>query len=126
MIYKKILVVDDEEEVLQLLSKQLSAQGYQVLLAKTGQEALDRTKSDMPNLILMDIVLPDLEGSEVVKILKDDPQTVHIPVVFLSGIVTRDNQQSKSEVKVGGRLFDAIPKPFNSQELINAVRKTIR
>jgi len=125
MINKKILIVDDEEEVLSLLYKRLSAEGYQVIKAMTGQDAIERTKTYMPNLILMDIVLPDLEGSEVVQMLKEDPKTEDIPVVFLSGILTRDDRQTKLEVNVGGRLFDAISKPFNYEELMSAVKRQL-
>jgi len=123
---KKILVVDDEVDVLRLLTKQLSAEGYQVLGASTGHEAIERAKSYLPNLILMDIVLPDLEGSEVVKLLKNNPETEDIPVLFLSGILTREDGQTKLEVNVGGRLFDAIPKPVDFRELISAIKKRIR
>ena len=125
MINKKILIVDDEEEVLSLLYKRLSAEGYQVIKAMTWQDAIERTKTYMPNLILMDIVLPDLEGSEVVQMLKEDPKTEDIPVVFLSGILTRDDRQTKLEVNVGGRLFDAISKPFNYEELMSAVKRQL-
>jgi len=126
MANKRILIVDDEEEVLSLLYKRLSAEGYQVIKAMTGQDAIERTKTYMPNLILMDIVLPDLEGSEVVQMLREDLKTANIPVVFLSGILTRDDQQTKLEVNVGGRLFDAVPKPFNFNELMRTVKKAIR
>ena len=122
---KKILVADDEIETLQLLERKLSAAGYEVVKAISGQEAITRIKKFLPNLILMDIVLPDIDGSEVIKTIKDDPLTQHIPVIFLSGIVTRGDDHAKLEVKVGSRLYPAIPKPFQIEQLLSEIRKIL-
>ncbi len=126
MSEKKVLVVDDEEEMLQLIEKALSGEGYAVTTAATAGDAMDKARGVIPDLILIDIVLPDMEGPEAVRILGEDPLTEKIPVVFLSGIVTRENEGSAcSEVRVGETLYKALSKPFSSRELMIEVRKAI-
>jgi len=126
MSEKKILVVDDEEELLELISKSLSAEGYEVTTATTAQDAMNKARSFTPDLILIDIILPDMEGPEAVRILSEDPLTGNIPAIFLSGIVTRDRKEEAStEVRVGDRNYKALSKPFSSAELMVEVRKAI-
>lgn len=125
MANAKVLIVDDEEEILNLLYKKLSAYGYQVILATRGKEAVTKTKLYSPHVILMDIVLPDIHGSEVVQQLKEDPTTDHIPVIFLSGIVTKDPETGESTVRVGNQEYPAIPKPCTMEELLKEIRKFI-
>ena len=125
MAITKILIVDDEEEVLDLLYKKLSALGYQVICASRGREAITKTRVYSPNVILMDIVLPDIHGSEVVKLLKEDPRTDQIPVIFLSGIVSKDPETQLSTVTIGTEEFPAIPKPFTIDELLIEIRKVV-
>ena len=126
MSEKKILVVDDEEELLEVISKTLSAQGYEVTTGVTAEEAVNKAKALIPDLLLIDIILPDMEGPEAVRILSENPATSNIPIIFLSGIITRDNDENATtEVRVGGRLYKALSKPFSSQELMVEVRKAI-
>jgi len=123
---RKILVVDDEEDLLELMSKSLMLEGYEVTALTTAGDAMDKARMDVPDLILMDIILPDMEGSEAVRLLMDDPLTRNIPVIFLSGIVTRANRDvAAGDVQVGGKAFKALSKPFSSQELLTEVRKMI-
>lgn len=123
---KKILVVDDEEELLGLIDKSLSAEGYEVTTTTTAEDAVKKARALTPDLILIDIVLPDMEGPEAVRILSEDPLTENIPAIFLSGIVTRDKKESATtEVRVGERLYKALSKPFSSAELMVEVRKAI-
>lgn len=123
---KKILVVDDEEELLGLIDKTLSAEGYEVTTATTAQDAMNKARTFAPDLILIDIVLPDMEGPEAIRILSEDPLTGNIPAIFLSGIVTRNRQNdATAEVRVGDRLYKALSKPFSSAELMVEVRKAI-
>ena len=118
---KRILIVDDEEDMLNIMYKRLTAVGYEVSQAKTGHAALLKVKSFLPDLIIMDIVLPDLDGSEVVKAIHREPVTQMIPVIFLSGIVTSDDQNPRSEIMVDGRRYQAIPKPITFHELLKQV-----
>ena len=126
MPYQKILVVDDEEEILQLIDSRLTAHGYGVIRATCGKEAIDKSRSLKPNLILMDIMLPDIDGAEAVHILTNDPSTAKIPIIFLSAIAERKEGQTKSTVTVGKRLFPAIAKPFTSEDLLKEVRTVLK
>ena len=126
MSAKKILVVDDEEELLGLIDKTLSAEGYEVTTAVTAEDAVKKARTLTPDLILIDIILPDMEGPEAVRILSEDPLTGNIPTIFLSGIITRESQEeAATEVRVGKRLYKALSKPFSSAELMVEVRKAI-
>ena len=123
---KKILVVDDEEELLDLIAKSLSNEGYEVTTVTTAEDAMDKAKTLLPDLILIDIILPDMEGPEAVRALGEDSLTGNIPVIFLSGIITRgQGGEASSEVRVGERRYKALSKPFSSRELITEVQKTI-
>lgn len=122
---KTILIVDDENDILNLLQKKLTEKGFQVISATRGREGIDKIKSQRPDLILMDIVLPDIGGPEVIKAIKEDPATRHIPVIFLSGIVSRQDDDTDMGVHVDGIRYNALAKPFYFQELYEQVQKVL-
>lgn len=122
---KKILIVDDEVEVLDIVRCKLEHDGYEVLLAHSGREGLIRARAHLPDIVLMDIVLPDMDGAEAVKELHDHPATVGIPVVFLSGIIANEINGKPTEVTVGGRAYDALGKPFTYADLLKKIEKTL-
>ncbi len=124
MRFRKILIVDDDEVILQFLEKKLAAQGYHTICAKQGMEAVEKARSDSPDLILMDIILPDIDGSEAVKLIHQDPLTKHIPVVFVSGILTKGEEGEASlDIKVAGKQYHAFAKPFTFESLLNEIEK---
>ncbi len=110
----KILVVDDKPSNLRFLSKLLTAQGYQVYRAICGQLALNAAIVHCPNLILLDIRMPKMNGYEVCRRLKSTPETEQIPVIFLS--VLDDINNKLQAFKVGG--VDYIAKPFQVEEIL--------
>lgn len=122
---KTILVVDDEKEVLDWLEKKLSGENYAVLRASAAKEALEKTRESNPDLVLMDIVLPDMEGSDVVRTLAEDPMTKDVPVIFMSGIISREDDPTQLELNVGGRLYKALSKPFEFEELLKEIKKIL-
>lgn len=122
---KTILVVDDEKEVLDWLEKKLSGENYAVLRASAAKEALEKTRESKPDLVLMDIVLPDMEGSDVVRTLAEDPMTKDVPVIFMSGIISREDDPTQLELNVGGRLYKALSKPFEFEELLREIKKIL-
>ncbi|MCK5259686.1 MAG: response regulator [Candidatus Omnitrophica bacterium] len=123
---KKILIVDDEEALLDLIAKSLSNEGYEVTAVTTAEDAMEKAKTLLPDLILIDIILPDMEGPEAVRALSENSLTGKIPVIFLSGIITREKDSEAScEVLVGERCYKALSKPFSSKELITEVQKVI-
>ena len=116
-----VLAVDDKPQNLQFLGKLLSDNGYEVGMAQNGQQALNFVKKNEPDLILLDIMMPDLDGYEVCKRLKTDFSAQHIPIIFLTA-----KTEAKDIVKgfeAGG--VDYVTKPFNSAELLSRIRTHI-
>jgi DNA-binding response OmpR family regulator len=111
---KKILVVDDEEDILHFLELVLREKGYEVATASSGHEALTRAQMVRPDLILLDIMMPQMDGWEVLKLLRVDEGTSDIPVAMLSARTeAKDRVQGLQEGAV-----DYICKPFSLQDLL--------
>ena len=125
MSNETILTVDDEDMILQIITDILSTKGYEVVTASNGKEALRKSRKCSPDLIVMDIMMPDLDGPEAVKLLKKDPATRDIPILFLSGIVLKESGKTEQEINVGGEFYTALAKPFDADELLNAVHKLL-
>jgi len=85
-VSKKVLIIDDEEEVRELFQKKLNASGYVALSSETGEAGLESARKESPDLIILDIRLPGIDGTEVFRILKEDPSTQHIPVIFVTAV----------------------------------------
>jgi DNA-binding response OmpR family regulator len=114
---KKILIVDDEEDILHFLELVLRERGYEVATASGGHEALTRAQLERPNLVLLDIMMPQMDGWEVLKLLRVDEETAHIPVAMLSARTeAKDRVQGLQEGAI-----DYICKPFSLQELLGKV-----
>lgn len=125
MSKETILMVDDEDRILQIIQDILSTSGYEVVTATNGKEAIRKSKKCSPDLIVMDIMMPDLDGAEAAKMLKEDPATRDIPILFLSGIVEKEPGKTQQEINVGGELYSALAKPFDADELLNTVHKLL-
>jgi CheY-like chemotaxis protein len=113
----KILVVDDEPSIVRLVTTTLEARGYQVLTAHDGLEAITEAKQYKPDLILLDIMMPHMDGREARKRLLADPITKDIPVIHLSAVGDFE-QQLKA---VAGGVTDYITKPFTPSDLAQRV-----
>lgn len=110
---KRILVVDDEKEFLDLLQYRLNGERYTVTCAGSGTEALAQARKTPPDLILMDLLLPDLDGISVLEILRRQPATRHTPIIMISA-VTSDPTRSAAKV-VGASAY--LGKPVNFSAL---------
>lgn len=95
----KILIVDDDEAITLIYATALNKAGYEVISSTTGLNGIEKAKSEKPDLVLLDQVLTDIPGNEVLKTLKDDPETKDIPVVILSNYT--QNQQMKDAIQIG-------------------------
>jgi DNA-binding response OmpR family regulator len=114
---KKILVVDDEDDILHFLEMVLREKGYQVTTASGGHEALTRAQIDKPDLVLLDIMMPQMDGWEVLKLLRVDEDTRRIPVAMLSARTeAKDRVQGLQEGAI-----DYICKPFSLTELVGKI-----
>jgi DNA-binding response OmpR family regulator len=111
---KKILVVDDEDDILHFLELVLKEKGYDVATASGGHEALTKAQIERPHLILLDIMMPQMDGWEVLKLLRVDEGTADIPVAMLSARTeAKDRVQGLQEGAI-----DYICKPFSLQDLL--------
>ena len=119
---KRILVVDDDEVFLRLVEHDLSAAGYSIITAKNGGEALEFVKIQRPDLILLDIHMPEVDGGDVGQALKNKPQTKNIPVIYLTSLVTKEEEEQIGH-EIRGNVFMA--KPYNLGELLEQIRKRI-
>ena len=115
---KKILVVDDETELLKAISILLKTSGYEVVTAQDGQEGLEKAKSLSPDLIVLDILMPKMDGYEVCRLLKFDEKYKSIPIIMLTAKV-QDIDKAMGK-KVGAD--DYIAKPFETQDLIDKIK----
>jgi len=118
---KRILVVDDERVIVEIVEEELTANGYEVFTAFTGEEGLRKCKSLKPDIVLLDIMMPDIDGSSVAEEMKEDPDTADIPVIFLTGAV-KPSEIPDSHI-VGGQYF--LAKPFKSEDLLKILRMVL-
>ncbi len=118
----KILIVDDEEDILTLLEYNLEKAGFEVISAKDGPEAIELTKKKNPALIILDIMLPSMEGTEVCKAIKRDDTTRHIPIIML----TAKGEEVDRIVGLELGADDYITKPFSPRELVLRVKAVLK
>ncbi len=122
MAKEKILVIDDEEDILDLVRYNLEKEGYQITCLKTGEEAIIFAQKLKPDLMLLDLMLPGVDGLEVCKLLKNDQETSQIPIIMLTA------KGEESDIVTGLELGadDYISKPFSPKVLIARVRTVLR
>jgi CheY-like chemotaxis protein len=117
---KTILIVDDEEKIVEIESLILSMEGYEVLTANDGREAINLLKKlEPPDLILLDILMPNVSGLEVCRWIKQQPKLDDMPIIFLSAVVS---QKSREEaMNAGGNEY--LEKPFATEDLLELIKK---
>jgi len=117
-VWQSVLIVDDDPSVLKIVRQVLISSSFSVLTASTGEEGLQIAKSQKPDLIVLDVILPGIKGREVCKKLKEDPETADIPVVFLTAKDSADDV--KAEIDAGAIAH--LTKPVNSKILTNTIK----
>ena len=115
---KKILVVDDEEEILTHLGNILKRANYEVVSTTKGKEVFNLAKDSQPDLIILDILLPDLQGDEVAALLLQEPSTADIPIIFLTGVLITKKEEDLAR-KTGKHYLMA--KPATEKEILDMV-----
>lgn len=113
----RILVIDDDASLLQMMSIMLKRAGHEAILANSGQEGIQIARSDRPDVAIVDVMMPDLSGYEVCRILREDPQTVDIPLLILTALA-QPEQRARAE-DAGADQF--VTKPVTRDDLVNAV-----
>jgi len=117
-----ILVVDDEQDIRRLLNYILKKEGYEILEASTGEEALTLAREEAPDLIILDLMLPGIDGMEVCRLLKRNDSTVSIPIIMLTARGTEPDIVKGLETGAD----DYVPKPFSTAVLLARVKSLLR
>jgi DNA-binding response OmpR family regulator len=116
---RKILVVDDELDMLMVIKLRLEASGYEVMTATDGLEGLNSARKDSPDLIVLDIMLPKMNGYKVARFLKFDEEYKKIPIVMLTAL--GGDEDRATGIETGADEY--LTKPFETEQLLSAVRK---
>ncbi|RJO65551.1 MAG: DNA-binding response regulator [Candidatus Omnitrophota bacterium] len=119
---EKILIVDDEKDIARMLEYNLKKEGFRTVSCYDGEEALHRARKEKPGLIILDLMLPGMDGLEVCKVLKKDPAVSAIPIIML----TAKTQETDKVVGLEVGADDYITKPFSPRELIARVKAVLR
>jgi two-component system phosphate regulon response regulator PhoB len=121
MARENILIVDDEEDVLELVRYNVGKNGYRTETATSGEEALAKARAKLPDLIILDLMLPGIDGLEVCKELKANPKTEHIPIIMLTA------KGEETDIVTGLELGadDYVTKPFSPKVLVARVRRIL-
>ncbi len=121
MSKKKILVVDDDVAIVKIMSFQLKKKGYDVITASNGRSCIRKAAKEKPDLILLDILMPKLNGFEICSLLKKDKKTKEIPVIMLTALA--EEKDLSSGLMEGAVCF--ISKPFSYNDLLQEVKITL-
>ncbi len=119
---RKIITIDDETPIRSLIRHTLRQEGYEVLEAKDGSEGLEKIRRELPDLIVLDFVMPVMNGAETLKAIRSDPQIAHIPVLLLTGV----KDAAKLEPLLRDSRNDFLAKPFLVDMLKERVRKLLQ
>lgn len=118
----KLLIIDDEVQLIQMLQIRLEANDYEIVTANDGVDGVEKVKRENPDLIILDIMMPKMDGYEVCKILKNDPQYSKIPIIFLSARAQEDNMKIGEE-----KSADAfVKKPFETADLLSKIKELLK
>lgn len=118
---KRVLVIDDDPDTLATTKGMLGVNGFDVVTANGGEEGVAKALTDSPDLILLDVLMPRMNGMEVFKKLREEPKTAGIPVIFLTAV--EEETFVKSALMLGADQY--ITKPFDPEDLMIEVRKTL-
>lgn len=118
---RKLLLVDDSATVLMMERMILASERFQIVTAANGEEAQERARTEQPDLILMDIVMPKVNGIQACQAIKRDPATAHIPII----LVTTRGEAASLEAGYSSGCNDYVTKPINSAELLGKIRNIL-
>lgn len=119
---KKIVLIEDDEDLCEMVQYLLESNGYQTFLAHDAEKGIRLIQKQKPDLILLDIILPGIDGAEVVKRINTQPYLRDIPIIFLTGLVS-DNEREILEEKlnVDGKQYQILGKPFEGSALLKII-----
>lgn len=122
----KILVVDDDVKILSLIVRLLNREGYRVVSAASGQAACEMLKMGKPDLIIADLILPDMNGGEIIQFVQVE-QGIDVPVLFLTGMISKEEEtENHLSINVREKRYPAIAKPFAEEEFLRLVKEQLQ
>lgn len=119
---KKVLVADDDPVVCILMTEFLSSKGFQVETSQSGQACLDRLNQELPDVLLLDLLMPDMTGIDVLRRLRGDPRTASLPIVILSADTDTESVMQSNNVAASAYLH----KPFGAKEVMAVVEQVLK
>jgi CheY-like chemotaxis protein len=123
---RRILLIDDDQDLSDTIKSVLEYDGFDVLLSNDPQKGIDMAKEQNSDMILMDVMLPGMNGAEAVKILKSTPIVRDIPVIFLTALMSNSDRGAQQEgLNVDGVSYKTLGKPFENEKLLEMVRSTL-
>lgn len=114
---KKILVVDDDQVTLEALNRVLATAGYAVLTASRGEDALRLAREENPDVVILDILMPDMDGGDVASALRSEPILETVPIIFLSSLITKKEEQSSDRKD----SISFVSKPYDRKDLLKRI-----
>lgn len=122
-----VLIVDDNAGDREILEEVLEEAELKINLihAQNAQDGIQLARSENPDLIIMDILMPGMSGGDAVKLLKTDKRTDHIPIVFLTGISSNNDKDGTGHINIDEQFYDSVAKPIDKDKLLSAVKKYV-
>lgn len=120
---KTVLVVDNDAGALQVVARGLQTRGYSVIKTDRSPDTIILAKSNRPDVILLDLLMPDMDGAAVAASLKEDPQTCDIPIIFTTCLFSNQEQSGRKDHIIAGHM--TFPKPYDIDELAGEMEKLI-
>jgi CheY-like chemotaxis protein len=114
---KKILIADDEVHIRRIIENEVTKRGYTAIVAVDGEDAVAKARQEMPDLIIMDLMMPRMDGIEAIRILKKDQNMENIPVIILTAVELGENEE---DIMTTGAV-DVVTKPFSPKGLIELI-----
>jgi CheY-like chemotaxis protein len=123
---RKILIVDDDVDIVALVVNRLKRNNYEVVSSSDGENGYKKAIQFRPDLIIMDLMMPNLSGGEAVALLKSNDITKDIPVLFFTALAANSQDTAQlDEINVNGRLYPALTKPFDPNKLLSAIKSLL-
>lgn len=123
----KIVMIDDDVELGELTAKVLTREGFDVNFFDHAGDGIAHAREDVPDLILMDMMMPQMSGEDAIKVLRSDSELQHVPILCLTGLVAGvESEIGESGIKINGNYYPALGKPFDKDKLLAAIDYYIR
>jgi len=122
---RKVLVIDDDLTMVRLLEKRLHVDGYHVIQATTGAQGVVQARAEIPDLIVLDLMIPDMNGAQVARQLRENTALKETPIIFITATMGVENDKGNEEIEIDGELCRIFAKPLHNKKLLSTIRKSI-